>query len=100
MRTNNLTADNTNIVSIQLNRFDYFDGVADFDMLLNEKITEHSDLNLENNVVLTSPNHLEFNTRRCPKCGKLSLIKKKFVRRKTIIDKIGDVILYLKEYIL
>ena len=27
------------------------------------------------------------------------LIKKKFVRRKTIIDKIGDVVLYLKEYI-
>ena len=72
MRTNNLTADNTNIVSIQLNLFDYFDGAGDFDKLLNEKITEHSDLNLENNVVLTSPNHFEFNTRQCPKCGKSS----------------------------
>jgi len=82
MQNNNLTADNTNIIGIQLNLFDYWGGAADFDRLLNEKITGHADLNLENNVVLTSPNHFEFNTRRCPVCGKSSLIKKKFVRKK------------------
>jgi len=52
MISSNLTADNTNIVSIQLNLFDYWNGAADFDRLLNEKITGHTDLNLENNVVL------------------------------------------------
>ena len=94
----NLTADNTNIVGIQLNLFDYCDGAEDFDRVLNEKITGQIDSNLENNIVLTDVNHFEFDTRRCPNCGKLSLIKKKFVERKTIIDKIGDVVLYLKEY--
>jgi len=98
MTTNNLTADNTNIVGIQLNLFDYCDGATDFDRLLNEKINAQIDLNLENNVVLTDVNQFEFDTRRCPKCGKLTLIKKKFIKRKTIIDKIGDVVLYLKEY--
>jgi len=48
-------------------------------------------------VVLTSFNHFEFNTRRCHKCGKLSLIKKKFIRRKAIIDKIGDVALLISQ---
>ena len=52
MTSSNLTADNTNIVSIQLNLFDCWNGAADFDRLLNEKITGHTDLNLENNVVL------------------------------------------------
>ena len=99
MTNNNLTADNNNIVSIQLNLFDYCDGAGDFDRLLNEKITSQIDLNLENGVVLTSPNHFEFDTRQCPKCGKIALIKKKFIPRKAIIDKIGDVILYLKEYL-
>ena len=79
MTTNNLTADNTNIVGIQLNLFDYCDGATDFDRLLNEKINAQIDLNLENNVVLTDVNQFEFDTRRCPKCGKLTLIKKKFI---------------------
>jgi len=98
MRNNYLTAGSTNIVSIQLNLFDFCDGSEDFDRLLNEKITGYTDLNLENNVVLISHDHFEFDTRRCPKCGKFSLIKKKFIRRKAIIDKIGDVVFYLKEY--
>jgi len=99
MTNKNLTADNTNIVGIQLNLFDFWNGGEDFDRILNEKITGQIDLNLENNVILTDVNHFEFDTRQCPKCGKLSLIKKKFVERKTIIDKIGDVTLYLKEYV-
>ena len=98
MTNNNLTADNTNIVGIQLNLFDYSKNEKDFDKLLNEKITGQIDLNLEKNVVLTSPNHFEFDTRQCPNCGKFTLIKKKFVQRNAIIDKIGDVVLYLKEY--
>ena len=98
MQTTNLTADNTNISSIQLNLFDFYDERLDFNKILNQKITGHTNLNLENEVVLTSPNHFEFDTRRCPKCGKSTLIKKKFIPRKVIMDKIGDVTLYLKEY--
>jgi predicted nucleic-acid-binding Zn-ribbon protein len=98
MPNNNLTADSTNIVSIQLNLFDWYDERPDFNEVLNNKITGYTDLDLENGVVLTSPNHFEFDSRRCPKCGKLTLIKKKFVPRKAILDKIGDVVFYLKEY--
>jgi hypothetical protein len=98
MEINNLTADNTNITSIQLNLFDCCDEKPDFNELLNNKITGHTNLDLENGVILTSPNHFEFDTRRCPKCGKFALIKKKFVPRKVILNKIGDVIFYLKEY--
>jgi hypothetical protein len=87
MNNYKLSADNTNIVGIQLNLFDFYDGEKDFDRLLNEKVTGYTDLNLENNVVLTSPNHFEFDTRRCPKCGKNTLNKKKFVKRETILDK-------------
>jgi transposase-like protein len=99
MQKNNLSADNTNIVSIQLNLFDFASEKLSFDAYLNQKITGVMDLDLENGVVLTSPNHFEFDTRRCPKCGKITLIKKKFIERKVIIDKIGDVILYLREYL-
>jgi len=98
MTNKNLNADNTNIVSIQLNLFDAYDGKHNFDEVLNQKITGHTDLNLENGIVITSPNHFEFDTRRCPKCGKLKLIKKKFIPRKAILNKIGDVVFYLKEY--
>ena len=59
MINNYLTADSTNIVSIQLNLFDFCGGSKDFDRLLNEKITGYTDLNLENNVVLTNPNHFK-----------------------------------------
>ena len=95
-----LSAEITNIVSIQLNLFDWTGEEIDFDECLNSKITGHTDLDLEKGVILTSPNHFEFDTRQCPKCGKISLIKKKFIKRKVIMDKIGDVVLYLKEYIL
>jgi transposase-like protein len=98
MTVKNLSADNTNIVSIQLNLFDSTGKDIDFDECLNLKITGSMNLDLENGVVLTRPNHFEFDTRRCPKCGKINLIKKKFIKREVIIDKIGDVILYLKEY--
>ena len=59
MINNNFTADNTNIVSIQLNLFDFCGGPEDFDRLLNKKITGYTDLNLENNMVLTSLNHFK-----------------------------------------
>jgi hypothetical protein len=98
MTSNNFTADNTNITSIQLNLFDWFDEKPDFHEVLNDKITGYTDLDLENNVVMTSRNHFEFDTRRCPKCGKFALIKKKFVPRKAILDKVGDVLFFLKEY--
>ena len=85
MVNNSFSADNINIVSIQLNLFDFYDGPEDFDMLLNQKITRYMDLNLENNktygfklennLVLISFNHFNFNTRLCSKCDKLSLIK-------------------------
>jgi len=94
----NLTADNTNIVGIQLNLFDFYDEKPDFNEVLNTKITGYTDLNLENGVILTSPNHFEYDTRRCPHCGRLSLIKKKFVPRHAILDKIGDAVIYLREY--
>ncbi|MCL2313207.1 MAG: hypothetical protein FWC41_12140 [Firmicutes bacterium] len=98
MSFDSLSADNTNIVSVQLNLFDSFDEKPVFNEVLNQKIRPYTDLDLENGVVLTSPNHFEFDTRRCPKCGKFTLIKKKFVQRKVILDKIGDVVFYLKEY--
>ncbi|MCL2114799.1 MAG: hypothetical protein FWH29_01085 [Methanobrevibacter sp.] len=63
MTSNNLTADNTNIVGIQLNLFDFYDEKPDFNEVLNQKIRGHTELNLENGVVLTSPNHFEFDTR-------------------------------------
>ena len=83
MTNNNLTADNTNIVGIQLNLFDYSKNKKDFDKLLNEKITGQIDLNLEKNVILTSPNHFEFETRQCPHCGKFTLIKKEICSKKS-----------------
>ena len=98
MSNYNLTADNINIKSIQLNLFDCLGETPVFNRFLNQKFRGNTDLNLENGVCLTSPNHFEFETRRCPICGKFSLIKKKFIPRKTILDKIGDVILYLREY--
>jgi len=98
MINKNLTADNTNIVGIQLNLFDFYDEKPDFNEVLNTKITGYIDLNLENGVILTSPNHFEYDTRRCPHCGRLSLIKKKFVPRHVILDKIGDAVIYLREY--
>ena len=76
MSLNSLSADNTNIVSVQLNLFDRFDERPDFNEVLNQKIRPYTDLDLENGVVLTSSNHFEFDTRRCPKCGKFTLIKK------------------------
>jgi len=98
MTTKTLNADNTNISSIQFNLFDFGGKRPSFDEALNEKINGLIDLNLENGVVLTSPNHFEYDTRRCPHCGRLSLIKKKFVPRQVVLHKIGDVIIYLKEY--
>ena len=82
MTNYNLTADNTNIKSIQLNLFDCFDEKHDFNKVLNQKIRGYTDLNLENGVFLSSPNHFEFDTRRCPKCGKFTLIKKNSYRVK------------------
>ena len=49
-------------------------------------------------MVLANTNHFEFDNWGCPKCGKLSLIKKKFIKRNATIDKIGDVVFYLKQY--
>ena len=47
MTNNNLTADNTNIVSIQLNLFDEYVEEHDFDDILNQKIRGHTGLDLE-----------------------------------------------------
>ena len=100
MSFDSLSADNTNIVSVQLNLFDRFDEKPDFNEVLNQKIRPYTDLDLENGVVLTSPNHFEFDTRRCLKCGNLLWLKKSLYGVKVILDKIGDVVFYLKEYFL
>jgi len=57
MSLNSLSTDNTNIVSVQLNLFDSFDEKPVFNKVLNQKIRLYTDLDLENGVVLTSPNH-------------------------------------------
>jgi len=98
MKTHNLNVDNTNISAIQFNLFDFGGERPRFNEALNQKIIPNTELNIEKGVVLTSPNHFEFDTRQCPHCGQITLIKKKFVERHVIIDKIGDTTLYLKEY--
>ena len=66
MTNNNLTADSTNISSIQLNLFDEYAEEPDFDEVLNRKIRAYTNLDLENGVVLTSPifnqNYSKFRT--------------------------------------
>jgi len=98
MKNKKLKPSKTDTISKQLNLFDACDGKHDFGEVPNQKIPESTDLNLENKVVLTSPYHFEFDSRRCPKCGKVKLIKKKFVRHKITLDKTGDVVFFLREY--
>ncbi|WP_157078729.1 hypothetical protein, partial [Methanobrevibacter filiformis] len=98
MFNNQLITDNNNIVSIQLNLFDYYDNETSFNELVNRKIYEYDDLNLQNDVVMTSPHHFEFNTRRCTKCGKSALIRKKFVSRNIVLNQTGDKTFYFRQY--
>jgi len=83
-------------LAYKLNLFDFGLGELNFNEQLNQKITGNMDLNLDNGVILTSPNHFEFENRICPHCGKNTLNKKKFVDCEVILDKIGDAVLYFK----
>ncbi|MDR3062534.1 MAG: hypothetical protein LBU40_00155, partial [Methanobrevibacter sp.] len=88
----------SNIKSIQYKLSDFGAKVPDFKEAVKNSFNHLNKFKTDINIHIPEPYHFEFNNRICPHCGEDSLNKKKFVTKDVILDKIGEVKFYLKQY--
>jgi hypothetical protein len=92
------TSKNTNITSIQMTLDECVGKKLSFNELLNKRLCDPYQLKKSTELAMPDINHFEYIGRVCPICYHDSLIKKKFVSRKLILIKIGEVMVFLRQY--